>query len=444
MTNELIVLLDNREVGRIYRDRKGKLSFVYDDAWRVDRGAYPISLSMPLTSAEHHHDKIDGFLWGLLPDNEAILDKWSQRFHVTARNAFGLIANVGEDCAGAIQLVRPERVEIVLGDSAPEIGWLEERDIAERLRLLTDDHAAWRIQRDTGQFSLAGAQPKTAFLFEKGRWGVPSGRVPTTHIFKPPIPDLDGHAENEHFCLELASRLGFLVPESTVMRFEDQIAIVIKRYDRFSTDAGLRRIHQEDMCQALGLPPTRKYEADGGPGAARIVTLLENFSISPLEDVEAFVDILGYNWLIGGSDGHAKNYSVLITTATALRLAPFYDLASALAYPALDPHKIKLAMKIGGSYRLRDIGRRNWERLALGLPFHGGALINRLIEFAKVLPDHISDTARQLHEQGLHHPVIDRLSEQLRKRADDCLRALNLASADLSAPTVAGEDPEKQ
>jgi len=274
-----------------------------------------------------------------------------------------LIANVGEDCAGAIQFVRPERVEGVLTGTTADVLWLNESEVAERLRLLAKDHGAWRTERDTGQFSLAGAQPKTALLFQNDRWGVPSGRTPTTHILKPPIAGFHGRAENEHFCLILASKLGMVVPLSKVRRFEEQIAIVVQRYDRISTKEGLRRVHQEDICQSLGLPPSKKYEAEGGPGAANVVNLLERSSIKPQEDVESFVNALAFNWLIGESDGHAKNYSVLLSAAGAMRLAPLYDLASALAYPDIDPKKIKLAMKIGGSYRLRDIGRRNWKKL---------------------------------------------------------------------------------
>ena len=211
---------------------------------------------------------------------------------------------------------------------------------------------------------------------------------------------------------------------------------MVQRYDRISTKEGLRRVHQEDICQALGLPPSKKYEAEGGPGAANVVNLLERSSIKPQEDVESFVNALAFNWLIGESDGHAKNYSVLLSAAGAMRLAPLYDLASALAYPDIDLKKIKLAMKIGGSYRLRDIGRRNWEKLLSELRFTDAALINRLIEFATVLPDYIADTARQLHSEDLHHDLIDRMAGQLTSRAEDCLRVLTIRAN--------GSDQERQ
>ncbi len=204
MTRLLVVITDHRIMGEIRRDRRGRLTFVYDDRWRSLNDAYPLSLSMPLAAAEHEHARIDPWLWGLLPDNKFILDRWGQRYHVSPRNAFALLSAVGEDCPGAIQLARPDRVDDVLQDVDQQIEWLTEADIAERLRILRQDQAAWRMPRDTGQFSLPGAQPKTALMFDGQRWGVPYGPVPTTHILKPPLDGLDGHTENEHLCLALA------------------------------------------------------------------------------------------------------------------------------------------------------------------------------------------------------------------------------------------------
>jgi serine/threonine-protein kinase HipA len=147
---------------------------------------------------------------------------------------------------------------------------LSEEDVAERLRALRADHSAGRSAQDTGQFSLAGAQPKTALLFDRKRWGVPSGRVPTTHILKPPTGEWDGHAENEHFSLQLAMTADLIVPNSTVSHFGNEIAFVVERYDRVRSGRQWLRIHQEDMCQALGIHPGRKYESEGGPGRGRL------------------------------------------------------------------------------------------------------------------------------------------------------------------------------
>jgi serine/threonine-protein kinase HipA len=244
------------------------LTFIYNEQWRTTENAYPLSISMPLALAQHGHAKTDPFLWGLLSDNQMVLDQWAKKFQVSARNAFSLISVVGEDCAGAVQFVRPERLEVIIGAAPAEIEWLDEADIAKRLRALREDHSAWRIPRDTGQFSLAGAQPKTALLLENGRCGVPSGRVPTTHILKPPSGQFAGHAENEHFCLELARAVGLPVVDSRIMHFRDEVAIVVERYDRIRTANGLRRVHQEDICQALSIQPTHKYQNEGGPVSA--------------------------------------------------------------------------------------------------------------------------------------------------------------------------------
>ncbi len=427
MTTELIAIIEGREMGRVARDKTGKLSFTYNEEWRNAPDALPLSISMPLALSEHGSAKIDPFLWGLLPDNANVLDHWGRRFHVSARNAFGLIANVGEDCAGAVQFVQPERLDAILGQTPPEIEWLDDAAVAERLRTLRADHSAWRIPRDTGQFSLAGAQPKTALLFENGRWGVPSGRVPTTHIFKPPTGDLDGHVENEHFCLELARALGLPVVDSRIMRFQDEIAIVVERYDRVRTETGLRRVHQEDMCQAFAIAPTRKYQSEGGPGIRDIVELLTANSTSHAEDVATFLDSVAYNWLIVGTDAHAKNYALLIGAEGRIRLAPLYDVASILPYPDIDIEKVKLSMKLGGEYRLRNITLHHWRKLAAELHVDPDAMTARVDSFAAQLSDHVSEIRRRTAEEGIAHPIVAHLADALVLRAAACRKLLQAA-----------------
>jgi len=420
MNDELVVLLAGRVTGMVRHDRRGRLTFTYDEGWRGTPGSWPLSLSMPLAAAGHGHKPIEAFLWGLLPDNEIVLDRWGRRFQVSARNAFALMVHVGEDCAGAVQFVRPERLDGFLGEGPGEIEWLDEAGVAARLRLLRADHAAWRSPGDVGQFSLAGAQPKTALFYEDDRWGVPAGRTPTTHILKPPTGEFDGHAGNEHFCMSLARSLGLPTARSQVLRFEDEIAIVIERYDRRWTDTGLVRIHQEDMCQALALLPTLKYENEGGPGARAIVDLLRLVSQRPDEDIQHFVDALIFNWLVAGTDAHAKNYSVLIGAAGRSRLAPLYDIASALPYDNLDPHRLKLAMKVGGEYRVRDIGARQWRKLANDLRLDPELVLNRVIQLVGMMPDHIAAVRQRVETEGLDHPMIERLAAAIGARASRC------------------------
>lgn len=296
-----------------------------------------------------------------------------------------------------------------------------------RLRALKADQAAWRIPRDTGQFSLAGAQPKTALLFENGRWGVPSGRAPTTHILKPPTGEFDGHAENEHFCLSLARELGLPVANSTVRWFEDQVAIVVERYDRIRVGDRLFRIHQEDLCQALANPPATKYENEGGPGVADGVRLLAEVSSAPAEDIAVFLDAVILNWLIGGTDAHAKNYSLLLAAGGRVRLAPLYDIASALPYPDLDFQRLKLAMKLGGEYRIRDIGPRHIERLARETRQDPAALIARAAGMTARIRDAASAVAARTIDAGLTHPIVPRLADAVTRRAEGVARALAAA-----------------
>jgi serine/threonine-protein kinase HipA len=425
MTSELVTLLDDKEVGRVYNDARGRLTFVYDDDWREAPDAYPLSLSAPLAAREHGPSVVQAFLWGLLPDNELVLGRWATKFQVSARNVFALISHVGEDCAGAVQFVTPDRLDAIRSGKEDKVEWLDEADIAKRLKMLREDHSAWRLARDTGQFSLAGAQPKTALLLQNRRWGIPSGRIPTTHIMKPPTGHFDGHSENEHFCLMLARQLGFPTAQSKVMRFEKEIAIVIERYDRQYNGNEIVRIHQEDICQALGIMPTKKYQNEGGPSAANIIELLRTCSTDREADVNTFVDAVGFNWLIAGTDAHAKNYSLLLGGGPHVRLAPLYDVASILPYDEFDMHKLKLAMKVGGEYRIRQIGLHQWQKFARETRLDVDKLIARLASMAKQLPDEANGARTRAQAEGLDKAIIDRLATRLIERANECQRSLN-------------------
>jgi serine/threonine-protein kinase HipA len=421
MTTELVALLDGREIGHVHRDARGRLTFVYDDSWRSDADAYPLSLSMPLGAKEHGRSAVEAFLWGLLPDNEQVLARWAAKFQVSARNVFALISHVGEDCAGAVQFVTPERLEVLRNGQEDAVEWLSEDDIAQRLATLRADHAAWRLPRDTGQFSLAGAQPKTALLLQDERWGIPSGRLPTTHILKPPTGQFDGHTENEHICLMLARGLGLPAAQSKVMHFKDEITIVVERYDRLRNGNDIIRVHQEHVCQALSIMPTKKYQNEGGPSASNIVELLRASSTDRETDVETFITAIKFNWLIAGTDAHAKNFSLLLGGGR-VRLAPLYDLASILPYDGFDIRKAKLAMKVGDEYTLSQIGLRQWRKFASEMRIDADELIQSLTDMAKQLPDEVSAARDRAHEEGLKEAVIERLAARLIERAGECGR----------------------
>ncbi len=431
--SELIAILDGEPVATLIQ-AAGRTKLAYEAGWRAGEASYPLSLSMPLTLETHPPGRVDPFLWGLLPDNELVLERWARKFGVSARNAFALIAHVGEDCAGAVQFVRPERLKRLIDGRDEGIEWLTEDDLEARMRNLREDAAAGRTSRDTGQFSLAGAQPKTALFRDGDRWGVPTGRIPTTHILKPTTANFDGHAENEHLCMATASSLGLFTADSEVSRFGDVSVIVVKRFDRQPFEGDMVRIHQEDTCQALSVHPGRKYQNDGGPGAREITALLRANVYQPIDagadigdaaenDVWRFVDALLFNWLIGGTDAHAKNYSLLIGGGGLVRMAPLYDLASIFAYPDLDRRRTKLAMQVADKYRLADIRLRHWEIFASELRLEPDAVIERARWLADALPDGMAQTADEMRGEGIDHPVLDEILNAVHRQTAIVTRA---------------------
>ncbi len=428
MIDELQAWTSDLLMGRVLWDRsRNRLRFSYDEAWRGDAKAFPLSLSMPLSAAQHGHSVVSPFLWGLLPDNDGVLRRWGERFSVYPSNPFRLLSHVGEDCAGAVQWVKPERVnEWRTATSAGRVKWLTEEDLTQRLQLLLKDHSATRSGADRGQFSLAGAQPKTALHYDakKDRWGVPSGKVPTTHIFKPASGTFDGYAENEHFCMALASALGLSAATSVVRHFGEVPVIIVERFDRLRQGSRVLRIHQEDMCQALGRMPQMKYQSQGGPSAVEIMNLIRQHSHAREADEARFIDALIFNWLICGTDAHAKNYALLIAQQNRVRLAPLYGVSSALPYfpKQVDPRRATVAMMIGGKYRPREIGLREWQKCATELRWDATALRDRIASMIAILPDAAAKVHKELRAQGLRHDVTLRLVAALQERAATCVK----------------------
>jgi len=427
MMQELQAWTNGSLMGRVLRDAKrNTMTFVYDDSWWDEAQSFPLSLSMPLSATEHGNSQITPFLWGLLPDNNAVLRRWGERFNVSPSNVFRLLEHVGEDCAGAVQFVTPERVDSWMTASGQsKVEWLSTEEIADRLRLLLRDHSASRTGADRGHFSLAGAQPKTALHYDitLNRWGVPSGQIPTTHIFKPPTGDFDGYAENEHFCLALARSLGMPTASAELMNFGGVPVVVSARYDRIRHEHRVLRIHQEDTCQALAKLPERKYQNEGGPSAVDIMGLIRQHSAARAEDEARFVDALIFNWLIMGTDAHAKNYSMMLGSGGRVRLAPLYDLSSALPYPQqVYPRHATLARTVGGKYKLREIALREWKKCAQELRYDEARLVDRIREMGVKMPDLAPVIQREQQDKGSTHDMAQRLTKALQKRCDECMK----------------------
>ncbi len=422
--SSLLLLHDEGSIAGTLEQSEGRTTLRYESAWRQRADAVALSVSLPLSRWEHAHDRVDPFLWGLLPDNEIVLERWGRLFQVSSRNAFRLLTHVGEDCPGAFQLVPAERHGSVR-EEREGVQWLTAREVEQRLAAIRIDPSQTRTARDKGQFSLAGAQPKIALHRDGARWGVPFGRTPTTHILKPPGSELDGFAENEHFCLRLAQRVGLPAARSEVLRFGAEVAIVVERFDRTWTGGrSVLRLHQEDLCQALAVHPTRKYQNEGGPTPRQIVELLRAASSRAKEDVETFVDALALQWILGGTDAHAKNYSLLHGGRGSLRLAPLYDLASALPYPHLPQRRLKLAMSLSGEYGMHAIRARHVSRLALELRLDETETSARFRALAEAVAREAPALAKDLRGEGLEHPIVGTLSTAIARRAAQCVKWL--------------------
>ncbi len=427
----LAVLLCGQIAAELHLTTTGKLRLRYNDSYRADPAATPLSVAMPLSSAEHDDDVVTPWLWGLLPDDRDVLRRWGREFSVSSANPFSLLGTpIGRDCAGAVQLCPPSDVG-PLSDRAAEAQLMSEADIAVRLRDLRANRAQWFGSDFRGQFSLGGAQAKTALHHSNGQWYRASGSLPSTHIFKPAIAEYRWSHVNEHLCLTAASHAGLAAVRTSLETFEDETAIVVERFDRIWRGAQVERLHQEDLCQALSVHPDHKYQSDGGPGPGDVAGLLR--SVVPgrqaADDVWRFVDALAFNWLIAGTDAHAKNYALLLHGSWA-RLAPLFDVASFLPYDDSKGHKVNLAMKIGDGYRLTRADRPGaWLKSASELGLDADDVVARVANLARRVPAAVAEAAGDpaIADCGAAD-FAERLVELIDGRVGHCAAILEMAA----------------
>lgn len=394
-------------------------TFTYDDTYRGGPDPTPLSLSMPLTAARHRGRVVGAYLWGLLPDNDGVLQRWARQFQVSLSNPMGLLANVGADLPGAVSIVEPG---VERRRPQGRVEWLTDGDVEAELARVRQDHTAW-LGPD-GRWSLAGAHAKIALVEADGHWGRPSGRLATNRILKPAIAGLNAHDMNEHLCMAAARGLGLRAARTRVMTFGSERAIVIDRFDRRLAPNGRTevRFHQEDLCQTLGLYPSAKHQSDGGPSAIDAIRVLRDHvdAKNVQSDVHTFVDAFIYNWLLAAPDAHAKNYSVLLN-GSGVRLAPLYDIASALPYDDFDAPKVKVAMKVGGYYKLSSIGRGAWRRFATDAGLDPDEVLERARDLSERAPAAFTAAVDALVDPT--DPMALRLLDRVTIRAETC-RAL--------------------
>jgi len=356
---ELSVHLDGVLCGTLAQNTSGNLTFTYDEAYRSSPTATPLSLSMPLTAAVHRRRVAMPYFQGLLPDSEPALDAISRRYAVSSRNPFAMLEHVGLDVAGAVQITPhgAEAPDALLTRS--RVRRVSSSEVATMLDHVVEEYADGAPYADAvGRFSLAGAQPKIALhQMDDGAWGVPEDATPTTHILKPVAESFRRIDVVEHLTLRAAELLGNEVARSRLTTIGKRHVFVSARYDRRRSATGSwSRRHQEDLCQALAVPPTKKYQhRDGGPGVADIAALIRSLPYeSDRRDAgEAFYRALVFNVVAGCTDAHAKNYSILLE-GRSVTLAPLYDLLTYAGYWD-GVARINSAMSIAGEYSLRAI-----------------------------------------------------------------------------------------
>jgi serine/threonine-protein kinase HipA len=349
----LNVLLNGRLVGRLTRQTSGAIDFQYDGAWLDWEHTLPVSLSLPLREDRYTGASVVAVFDNLLPDNEQIRRRLAEKTKAAGDDAYSLLAAIGRDCVGALQFL-PDGMEP--GPAGQVSGSpMTAKAIATILANLKRTPLGVSTE-DEFRISIAGAQEKTALLFWKKRWHLPRGTTATTHILKPQIGklenglDLSQSVENEHLCMQLTAALGLPTAKTAIKSFAGKNVLVVERFDRVWTrDKRLLRLPQEDCCQALSVHPTMKYEADGGPGIPQILEFLKG-SDEPEIDRLTFLKAQIVYWLIGATDGHAKNFSVSLAPGGRFRLTPLYDVMS--AQPNVDAGKIrhnkmKLAVAVG-------------------------------------------------------------------------------------------------
>lgn len=415
----LNVYVGASKVGQYSRTSGGATSFLYHPKWLSSERAFPISLSMPLSDRLWSGEIVSGYFDGLLPDDRTVREKIAAHEHADSAGIFDLLAVIGRDCVGALRFV-PEG----LGPGDPT---------EMKYRLVNDDEIATRIASltanplgiyadDDFRISIAGAQEKTAFLQINSQWQLPLGSTPTSHIFKPAMKDGPAGADfsdtpwNEWLCLTLCRALGLEAANAEVLIFNGEPVIVVERFDRTWQDGVLYRLPQEDICQALGVPPMRKYESDGGAGIIEVLAFL-NGAIAPYEDRLAFMKAQIVFWLLAAIDGHAKNFSIFLTPG-GYRLTPLYDVMSAAPYPEFPVQKIKLAMAIGnkGYYRLNQIQLRHFYQTGQKAGLRAQDMDSIFSDLAAQMDDAIAEATALAADAGMPEltsgPIFDGVSKR--------------------------------
>ncbi|MCY4608642.1 MAG: type II toxin-antitoxin system HipA family toxin [bacterium] len=413
MSRVLHVWWDGTLVGHLTQNRHGELGFAYTDDWLRNENAQPLSASLPKREEPFSRRECRPFFGGLLPE-ESQRNAAAQALGVSSGNDFALLDGLGGDVAGALQILPPGEFP-----GEPDLDGLPAPlDEASLIGVLDALPTRPLLAGEKGlRLSLAGAQSKLPVVLVNGAVALPAHGQPTTHILKPPIARFPGTTENEAFVMRLAAEIGLDVAPVEPRVVGNREFLLVERYDRsLDGDGGVWRVHQEDFCQALSVPPELKYADEGGPTLEDCFALLRNLSALPAVDLLNLLDAVIFNLIVGNADAHGKNFSILYDKRGP-RLAPLYDLLSTVSYPDLSP---KLAMQIGRCATLQDLDAESWAAFAsgaiLGLPL----VRRRVVEISQGVKARARDIAGTMMYPGLDAGAFSRLAGLVAERAEQC------------------------
>jgi serine/threonine-protein kinase HipA len=364
MIENLDVYLHGQYVGKLSSDN-ATLAFAYDEHYLQTKEAVKLSGALPLQKEAFTHEVTSAFFSGLLPE-EDVRRHLARYLRLSEKNTFSLLKEIGGECAGAVS-VYPTGVSPIL-NGKPTYRILNENEADEIFSAL--DKRPMMAGEEDVRISGAGAQDKLMIAFVDGKFAIPKGNTPSTHIIKPPIKGLEETVQNEFFCMRLAKAAGLPVPDVSISWIKDRPYYLIERYDRRKNKNGaVTRLHQEDFCQALHIPPEMKYESEGGPTLGQCFAVLdERIKLGLMAGKNKITLLQGviFNFLIGNGDAHGKNFSILYDGESE-SLAPFYDLLNTIVYS--NSFKARMAMKLNGKYKFNEVALRHFDGLSEAIGF---------------------------------------------------------------------------
>lgn len=417
MSRYLDVYLRDEQVGVLEQDDGANLSFTYSEEYLALDTSKAISVSMPLANTTYSNAVARPYFSGLLPDESARI-RLAAALGVSDTNAFGMLEIIGGECAGALAL-HPQTGPKPGPQTADEI--LDENQLGALLQELRGNPLLGG--RNDIRLSLAGAQDKIAVNVHDGKIAIVKNGEPTTHILKPSIEGLDGTAQNEVFCMLLAARVGLSAPEVHFATAGSADYILIKRFDRQQmADEPVQRLHQEDFCQALSVPPELKYEDEGGPSIEQSLGLIQRVVEQPAADRLIFLQMQIFHYLVGNADAHAKNYALLYPMeSNAPSLAPVYDVVCTASYPELTK---KIAMRIGGRNIADTINLQHWLSLVPNTKASHQLLIKQITSLAKAIVPEAENLLSESTQLGFNHKILSVVNKVIKSRAKMLLQSV--------------------